>query len=155
MLRYCNNVLLAEYDPDEDMDLVYYENIYDFGSPEFDGYQRSDGDLPTQDRDYKVMFSSSRLEFGALLLKEVTCRVRKSPESDDEFKSLYRNASEWCHMGTRRFAERAAQCFMSVHVSLMQFFTDSVDGYRIAGDIRAETQADVERLAKKLILRQP
>lgn len=153
MAIYQNDHLGVKFESDDDMDLIFHGNISDFNSPEFENFQRNDKDLPSQDRDYRVLFSASKLEFGALLVKEVTCRVRKSPESDGEFRSLYENKADWRPLGDRKFSGRSAECYMSLQTPLLQFFTDSANGYRLTGDIRAESNEDVERLAKRLMLR--
>jgi len=146
-----NEVLGVHFTPDKDMDLIDYRSISeaDFQKAEYENYQRSPGDLPDRTNDYLVLFSSVKLEFGAIILKEVTCRIVKSSRTDEEYMSSFEG--DWQEAGTGDFQGRQAMCYtINDEYPIMQFFTEAFDGYRLAGTVRGESIGEVERLANKL-----
>lgn len=94
---YENRSINLRYVCDDDMELLFFDTISDMDDPQYDMYQRAYDDLPGEENEYRVLFFSVKRD-GMWVLKQVTCRVCRSVDSDEEIASCFQERFAQCNM---------------------------------------------------------
>ncbi|HTL52300.1 MAG TPA: hypothetical protein VL860_07000 [Planctomycetota bacterium] len=141
---YENPWIGVRFTPDPDMKLQYFPTITHWSDPQFDNYQRRFNDLPMGDTTYLVLFSAFKHE-SDLVIKEVTCRIERSLQPDLATASQPTPppspAPEIITIGPWR-------CTVSRSPlrGRLQFHSEVRKGFRLTGEIRGPSVAELDRM---------